>query len=86
VPHIYVARIEGIGDRKALQARLLEDGIQTGIHYQPNHLLSLYSDPQAPALRVTETVFPELLTLPLHPDLTEQDVATVCRQLKAHIS
>jgi dTDP-4-amino-4,6-dideoxygalactose transaminase/dTDP-4-dehydrorhamnose 3,5-epimerase-like enzyme len=86
VPHIYVARVEGIGDRKALQARLLEDGIQTGIHYQPNHLLSLYSDPQAPALRVTETVFPELLTLPLHPDLTEQDVATVCRQLKAHIS
>ena len=58
-------------------------GIQTGFHYQPNHDLSLYRDPAALPLPMTDTVFPELLTLPLHADLTEQDVEYVCAQLKA---
>lgn len=83
VPHIYVVRIAGMSDRKALQARLLEQGIQTGIHYQPNHVLSIYHDPAALPLPVTDRVFPELLTLPLHPDVTDEDVELVCAQLKS---
>lgn len=83
VPHIYVVRIAGIQDRKALQAALLERGIQTGIHYQPNHMLSLYRAATARPLPATDSVFPQLLTLPLHPDLTERDVEFVCEQLKA---
>jgi dTDP-4-amino-4,6-dideoxygalactose transaminase len=86
VPHIYVVRIRGVTDRKALQAQLLAKGIQTGIHYQPNHVLSLYRDSQALPLPVTEMVFPELLSLPMHPDVSEQDVEFVCAQLKALVS
>lgn len=83
VPHIYVVRIQGAWDRAALRAQLLEKGIQTGIHYQPNHVLSLYRDAAALPLPATEAVFPELLSLPLHPDVTEQDVELVCAQLQA---
>ncbi len=82
VPHIYVVRIQGMLDRKTLQAQLLEQGIQTGIHYQPNHELSFYRDSAALPLPVTDVVFPELLSLPLHPDVTEQDVEFICMQLK----
>lgn len=81
VPHIYVVRICGM-NRKKLQKQLLERGIQTGVHYQPNHELSFYRDPAATSLPVTDTVFPELLTLPLHPDVTEENVECICRQLK----
>lgn len=83
VPHIYVVRIKGVSDRTVLQGQLLQQGIQTGIHYQPNHCLSFYRDPAALPLPVTNALFPELLSLPLHPDVTEQDVEFVCRQLKA---
>ncbi len=83
VPHIYVVRIRGLSDRKALQARLLEQGIQTGVHYQPNHLLSLYHDAAAAPLPITDRVFPELLTLPLHPDVADEDVEFVCTRLKS---
>ncbi len=83
VPHIYVVRIEGIQDRKSLMNSLLEQGIQTGIHYQINHVLSLYHDPQALPLPVTDAAFPELLTLPLHPNLTENDVEYVCDRVIA---
>lgn len=86
VPHIYPVRIKGLHDRKLLQAGLLERGIQTGIHYQPNHWLSLYRDSQALPLPVTDSIFPELLTLPLHPDLSEADVEYVCAQLNQLLS
>ena len=83
VPHIYVVRIHGMLDRQALRDQLLEQGIETGIHFRPNHVLGLYRDPAALPLPVTDAVFPELLTLPLHPDVTDEDVEFICRQLKA---
>lgn len=83
VPHIYVVRITGLLDRAALRNKLLEKGIETGIHYQPNHQLAFYRDPEALPLPVTDSVFPELLTLPLHPGLSSQDVEMVCGQLTA---
>lgn len=85
VPHIYVVRIKGLSDRKALRAQLLEHGIQTGTHYQPNHELSVYRDSAALPLPVTDVVFPELLTLPLHPDVTERDVEFICTKLKTFL-
>lgn len=83
VPHIYVVRIRGLKDRKVLRAHLLEQGIETGVHYQPNHWLSYYRDPAAAPLPVTDAMYPELLTLPLHPDVTESDAHHVCDQLIA---
>ena len=82
VPHIYVVRIQKLTNRKALQESLQALGIQTGIHYQPNHQLSFFSDPAAAPLPVTDSAYPEMLTLPLHADLTKQDVYYVCNELK----
>ncbi len=81
VPHIYMVRIRGIVNRAILQDQLLESGIQTGIHYQPNHKLRLYSEMGALPLPVTDLVFSELLSLPLHPDLNEQDIEYICKEL-----
>jgi dTDP-4-amino-4,6-dideoxygalactose transaminase len=81
VPHIYVVRIIGMSNRKVFQDRLLELGIQTGIHYQPNHILSYYYDDLALQLPNTSSIYPELLSLPLHPDLNEEDVDFVCKAL-----
>ena len=86
VPHIYVVRISGLTDRKALQAGLLEQGIQTGSHYQPNHLHSFYHDASAAPLAVTDSVYPEILTLPLHYDLSESDLRWVCEVLDRELS
>lgn len=82
VPHIYVVRIKKMPNRKLLQQKLLDLGVQTGIHYQPNHVLSFYSEVNALPLFITDSVFPELLSLPLHPDLIEGDIEFVCTTLK----
>lgn len=81
VPHIYVVRIPFGNSREIVRDKLLDLGIQTGVHWQPNHLLTYYSAFQSP-LPVTEKIYKELLTLPLHPDLNDQDVDFICQSLQ----
>jgi len=75
IPHIQPIRILD-GKRDDLRAHLESRGIETGIHYKPNHLLSLFGGGQI-KLPVTEKLYEELLSLPLHPGLSEQDVEYV---------
>jgi dTDP-4-amino-4,6-dideoxygalactose transaminase len=83
VPHIFPVRIADMTDRDGLQRTMRECGIETGVHYRPNHTLSYFARPGAAPLPVTERVYAELLTLPLHPDLTNDDVDYVCHHLLA---
>jgi len=86
VPHIYVIRIKGLKDRKALREKLLSEGIQTGVHYQPNHQLSFFKHVNQYPLPITDSISSEILTLPLHPDMTDEDVLRVCSTLEAALS
>jgi dTDP-4-amino-4,6-dideoxygalactose transaminase len=83
VPHIYVVRIADltVSGREKLRKKMLAAGIETGIHYWPNHLLSFFQTSCSDILPITERVYPELLTVPLHPDLTEADLERVAAGL-----
>lgn len=76
VPHIQPIRVQN-GLRDELRAELESRNIQTGIHYMPNHLLSLYGGGQI-HLPTTDQLYKELLSLPLHPGLEIDDVDAVC--------
>lgn len=82
--HLYVVRSV---DRDALQARLRESGVGTGIHYpSPVHLQPAYDGRVATGpsgLRHTEQAAREVLSLPLYPELTDDQVAQVCGVLRA---
>ncbi|MCL2122742.1 MAG: DegT/DnrJ/EryC1/StrS family aminotransferase, partial [Desulfovibrionaceae bacterium] len=80
VPHIMPVRVLH-GRRDTIKAALTEAGIPTGMHYKPNHLLSRYGGGK-PALPVTERLYSELMTLPLHPGLSEDDVGHICAVLR----
>lgn len=81
VPHIYVVRIQGLSRRTELRERLLASGVQSVTHYRPNHTLSFYRDDSALPLPVTEEAAAELLSLPPHPDMLDEDVDIVCSKL-----
>jgi dTDP-4-amino-4,6-dideoxygalactose transaminase len=76
VAHIYPVRILN-GRRPALISRLQEQGIPTGIHYKPNHLLTLFGNGRV-SIPQAEALGEELTTLPLHPDLSDADVHYIC--------
>lgn len=61
MPHIFVIRAK---DRDLLREYLKEKGVETGIHYKPNHLLTRFFSEQS--LPVTEELYSLLLTLPCH--------------------
>ena len=79
VPHIFPIRVLG-GRRDQLAAILAEKQIETGIHYQPNHLLTFYAS--AYSLPVTEALAKELLSIPLHPDITDDDQTRVIETIR----
>jgi dTDP-4-amino-4,6-dideoxygalactose transaminase len=85
VPHIYVVRIRNLDDRAGLQDFLLEKGIETGIHYQPNHLLSLYKSGKKDEFKKTEKIYSEILSLPLHVDLTKKNISYISDTLLASL-
>jgi len=79
VPHIQPIRVLN-GRRDELRRFLAESGIETGIHYHPNHLLKFFGGGRV-SLPVTEGLYGELLSLPLHPALTETEVSWICSQV-----
>ena len=78
VPHIFPIKVLN-GKRDALLKYLEGNNVECAIHYYPNHLLSYYKSGSLP---VTEEVYRQLLTLPLHPALTEEQQNKVMRLIK----
>lgn len=72
VPHIFPMMVRQ--GRDVVRKALLEAGVECGIHYKPNHLLSYYGGGSV-SLPQAERLYSELLTIPLHPELEleEQD-------------
>jgi dTDP-4-amino-4,6-dideoxygalactose transaminase len=81
--HLYVVRVK---DRERVMRELGERGIGCGIHYPiPVHLQKAYEflGIRAGTLSVTERYADEILSLPMFPELTEQQVRKVVGELKA---
>lgn len=74
-PFYYILRIKN-GQRNQLISLLAAHGIDTGVHYIPNHLQP-YFRKSSVVLPVTEQIFDEIITLPLHLAMTDMDVDRV---------
>jgi dTDP-4-amino-4,6-dideoxygalactose transaminase len=80
--HQYVVRSS---EREALRAGLMAHGIGTLVHYPvPVHVQPAYRDRiaiGAGGLPETEKAAREILSLPMHPQLTDEDAGRVCAAL-----
>jgi len=86
VYHLYVIRC---ADRDGLRAALDEAGIASGIHYPlPVHLQKAYADLgyAEGSLPVTERVAAEILSLPMFPELTDEQIDRVAAAVRAFTS
>jgi dTDP-4-amino-4,6-dideoxygalactose transaminase len=82
--HQYVVRL---AERDALRASLRNAGIGTGIHYPvPVHLQPAYSGRLASGpsgLGLTERAAPQILSLPIYPQLADEAVERVIAAIRA---
>jgi dTDP-4-amino-4,6-dideoxygalactose transaminase len=85
--HLYVVRIESEragATRDEYQPALAEEQIGTSIHFLPVHTLTAYRErfPEQPSLPVAEQAGAEVLSLPLSPAHSDEDVADAIAALR----
>jgi dTDP-4-amino-4,6-dideoxygalactose transaminase len=79
--HLFVVRV---GDRDAVQTALQKQGIGAGVHYPvPLHRQPAYKYLAVPggSLPVTERVAAHVLSLPMYPELTKEQIGAVGQAL-----
>ncbi|HJV44234.1 MAG TPA: DegT/DnrJ/EryC1/StrS family aminotransferase [Bacillota bacterium] len=80
--HLYVIRSK---DRDSLQKYLLQQDIQTLIHYPiPPHKQLAYSEWNASSLPITEKIHREVLSLPISPVLTDIEVEKIVQVINQY--
>jgi len=83
--HVWHAYTIRVPKRDAVRRALLDQGIQTGVHYpRPVHLQPAYRDLGYPpgAFPEAERAAKEVISLPLHPALADEDRERVCDVLE----
>ena len=88
--HLYLKRIPGARDeqRREIITKLAERGVNTNVHYKPLPMMTAYKNmgwdiknfPNAYAY------YENLITLPLHTKLSDEDVEYVTENFKAVVS
>jgi dTDP-4-amino-4,6-dideoxygalactose transaminase len=69
-------------ERDALIESLREANIGTSVHYIPTHLFTGYSSLERGTLTQTESVWQQLVSLPLYPAMSDEDVDDVLEALE----
>lgn len=84
---IYAILLPDTAARDRMQAALKERGVPSAIYYPlPLHKQPAYRDHHdGAALPVSEDLATRIMALPIHPDLTEADVARVCAAVRAGV-
>lgn len=78
-PFNYIIKVKK--GREALMKFLKENGIDSGIHYIPNHLHRFFA-PYATKLPITEKLWKQILTLPLYYGLKDKEITKITRAIR----
>ena len=84
VEHVYHLYVVQVDERDAVRAKLEADGIQSGIHYPtPLHLTPAYArlGYARGDFPVAEAMAPRLLSLPMFPQITDEQIDHVVARL-----
>lgn len=86
--HLYLTRIPGITEaqRNELIEKLAVEGVATNVHYKPLPMMTAYKDEDIELYQNSVDYYSDLITLPLHTLLTDEDVEYVCEVLKSVMS
>ena len=72
--HLYWILVK---NRQKFRDKLQEKGIETGTHYKPIHLMSMYK--KNISLPITEKAGKQIVTIPIHPNLKENEIKKVIK-------
>ena len=84
--HLYLIRIPGAGEeeRNRVIEHMAQNGVATNVHYKPLPMMTAYKEMSGGIERYPNSYdyYKNLITLPLHTLLSDEDVEYVCECLK----
>jgi dTDP-4-amino-4,6-dideoxygalactose transaminase len=80
-PFLYYVRVLD-GRRDELREHMKTYGIDTGIHWQAGHSFTFFRDCRRGSLDVTEKIVDEILSIPLHSKMIDEDQTAVITSIK----
>ena len=83
-PFMFPILVDG-DKRDGLRDYLKEKDIETGISYIPIHRFELFKQPNE-NFPTTEAIFKKIVCLPLHPNLSDSDLAQICNCIKEFLN
>jgi dTDP-4-amino-4,6-dideoxygalactose transaminase len=85
VQHVYHQYTIRVQDRDEAAQKLRDSGIGVGVHYPtPIHMQPLYQElGYQESLPISETASQEVLSLPVHPSLTDSDLKNIVEAVSA---
>lgn len=85
--HLYELQLRTKLDRDGLHKFLLDENINCALHYPiPCHKQKVYSEYNNLTLGVVESLAFTLLSLPMHPFMTKDEVIEVCNAIKEYFN
>jgi dTDP-4-amino-4,6-dideoxygalactose transaminase len=79
--HLYWIRVK---HREKFRKFMLQKGIETGIHYPPVHLMSLYRNKHE--LPVTEKISQEIVTIPMRSNLDNASLNYIIKTANSYLN
>ena len=85
--HLYLIRVPGISEseRNDIIMKMAEHGVATNVHYKPLPMMTAYGK-DCSAYPNSYDYYHNLISLPFHTLLSDEDVEYVCRILKETVS
>lgn len=80
--HLCVIKVD---NRDELHNKLAENGIETGVHYKPNHYYPMYQQYDVHDLYETEKAYKRILSLPMHLKLNGNDISYITGTIKRYL-
>lgn len=83
VYQMYVIKLDKSIDRDNFVMKLREKGVEASVHFDPPiHLQPAYKNSDCVNLNVTEEVCKRVVTLPIYPDMSEEEIKHVCSSVE----
>ena len=81
--HLYLIRVPGasVEQRNEIIEKMAESGVATNVHYKPLPMMTAYGK-DCSGFPNSYDYYKNLITLPLHTLLSDEDVEYVCHELK----
>lgn len=87
VEHVYHLYVIHVPDRDELRTTLEENDVETGVHYETpahQHPAVRRQLNSMPTVTRTEALTDRILSLPMHPRLTDAEIDRVCETIERH--